>query len=616
MTSWWWQSSRDVVEALALTLAHFLWQGLALAALLALAIWLGRGLTAQRRYTLSFATLAAMAAAPVVTFLVLTRGATSAGPGSTGGARFTALAADPTTAETTHTFATGAGVDWTPWIAGLWCVGVLALGVRHLDAWRRTRRVRATALDPVDPDLQRQADAIAARLGIPRRVPIRITTALDVPAVVGWLSPVVLVPLGALTGMSAVQVQGVLAHELAHVRRGDYFANLLQIAVETLLFFHPAVWWVSAQIRMAREMCCDDLAVACSGDRRAYALALTQLEAQRAALPAIAVGADGSSLATRVRRLAGAPAPRTRNGSAWFGTVVAVTVLVAAGLLLDSNARAVGPQDDGEDTASAPRSGDVIEGAWRAEFGTDEVDLQMREDKWGRRSNYGGTVDRADLTGLELVDGDRFELRREAGVFEFVATSFDVGRRWSTGHGDYAFRPNPDYVDRMVELRIRGLDEHDLYLLALLDVEVADVEAFHAAGLDRLNRKRLMAFAVHRVTPEFVQAMADAGYDDLDEERLVEFRIHGITPDYIEEMVALGYGVREERLVEFKIHGITPDYVQALADLGYADLPGARLVEFKIHGVTPRWIERLQERGYDDLSPRELVDRRIHGRHD
>ena len=124
------------------------------------------------------------------------------------------------------------------------------------------------------------------------------STLVEVPMVIGWLRPVILLPVAATTGLSSEQLEAILAHELAHVARRDYLVNLLQSVVETLLFYHPAVWWVSNQIRVEREHCCDDIAVAVSGNVLVYARALTELEELRGRSPApsLALGGDGGAL--------------------------------------------------------------------------------------------------------------------------------------------------------------------------------------------------------------------------------------------------------------------------------------------------------------------------------
>src|SRR5262249_17738290 len=147
--------------------------------------------------------------------------------------------------------------------------------------------------------------ALAARLGLTRQVRVLIAGAADGPSVVGWLRPVVLLPSATLLGLTPEQLEAVLAHELAHVRRHDYLVNLAQSLVETVLFYHPAVWWVSSRIRHERELCCDDLAVRSCGDALCYARALTRLERLRIASPELAMGAAGGPLLFRVRRLMG-----------------------------------------------------------------------------------------------------------------------------------------------------------------------------------------------------------------------------------------------------------------------------------------------------------------------
>src|SRR5947209_18639181 len=125
---------------------------------------------------------------------------------------------------------------------------------------------------------------------------------MDSPAVVGWFRPLVLLPVSAISGLSPEQLDAVIAHELAHIKRLDCFVNLFQIAIETALFYHPAVWLVSRTLRTERENCCDDVAVRVSGNRAAYVRALTIMEAWRPA-PALAAAATGGSLKSRISRI-------------------------------------------------------------------------------------------------------------------------------------------------------------------------------------------------------------------------------------------------------------------------------------------------------------------------
>ena len=131
-------------------------------------------------------------------------------------------------------------------------------------------RARARAFWPCAGRLQ-------DRLGLTRAIRYLECGWLQAPAVIGWLRPIVLLPVTALTGLSEDQLRAVIAHELAHIRRLDALVNLFQILVETLLFYHPAMWWLNRRIRAERELCCDEIAVSLTGDRLEYARALTMM---------------------------------------------------------------------------------------------------------------------------------------------------------------------------------------------------------------------------------------------------------------------------------------------------------------------------------------------------
>lgn len=151
------------------------------------------------------------------------------------------------------------------------------------------------------------------------------------PTVIGWSKPVILLPATALSGLSAQQLEALLAHELAHVRRNDYVINLLQALIETLLFDHPAVWWLSRRIRIEREHCCDDLAVQVCGDELSYAKALVALEELRGPRMTLAVSAAGGSLLGRIKRLVTRPTTTEDHpvlGVGAIGVVVVMALLI------------------------------------------------------------------------------------------------------------------------------------------------------------------------------------------------------------------------------------------------------------------------------------------------
>jgi hypothetical protein len=210
-----------------------------------------------------------------------------------------------------------------------WFAGVTACSVRLAAGWISAARLRSSHNRPPSAEWQHALQRLIERMRVGRPVRLRVSDRVESLSVIGWLRPVILAPLGLLTGLAPDHVEALLAHELAHVRRHDYLVNLLQGIAESLLFYHPAVWWFSGQIRVEREHCCDDLAVAASGDVLTYARALAELESARPAHFKAALAANDGSLVRRIRRLIdpAAHAP-SRPGAAW---VLSVLLLVAIG---------------------------------------------------------------------------------------------------------------------------------------------------------------------------------------------------------------------------------------------------------------------------------------------
>jgi uncharacterized protein (TIGR03435 family) len=337
-------ASQQWVERLGWTLVHFLWQGLAIAALYAAARKLIAGrVSPNTRYLLACAALAAMMAAPLITPLVTWGLLRPLDPNPDAAYRIRNTSpATSTTAVATSTFSLPASVRATvsavqpaqflAWVVIVWIFGAAVFWVRLAGGWVVAARMRSTLVRPAPPEWQQALGKLGAQIGVSTPVRLLVSALVQVPTVVGWLRPVVLVPVGALGGLPPEHLEALLLHELAHIRRHDYLVNILQSVAEALLFYHPAVWWVSGHIRAERELCCDDVAVSVSGDALTYARALAQLESYRPAhLGArftATVAANGGSLTDRIARLLGQSRPAVRTG---LGPgVLAVAILLAA----------------------------------------------------------------------------------------------------------------------------------------------------------------------------------------------------------------------------------------------------------------------------------------------
>jgi TonB family protein len=325
-----------LIERLGWTLLHSLWQGALIVLVYALLRVLLRERSPEARYALSLGTFVLLALAPLVTFFLI--GAAdgvaidaSAGTVTLVGAELIVIGADAMSAAPADL--TSALAPWLPAVVAAWCAGVLVSALRVVGAWRHLGALRRSALPLGGPELERLVERLRHELGIDRAVRIARSTLVDSPTVLGWLEPLVLVPASALAGLAPQQLAMILAHELAHIRRHDYLVNAVQTAVETLLFYHPAVHWVGAKLRHEREECCDAIAVRFGGDAIAYARALAELEELRGLNASLALAATGGELLERIERLLGRR-PRQQRGTALasacaFATLTALVVGVA-----------------------------------------------------------------------------------------------------------------------------------------------------------------------------------------------------------------------------------------------------------------------------------------------
>jgi beta-lactamase regulating signal transducer with metallopeptidase domain len=346
-------TAQNLVPCLGWTLVHFLWQGLAIAVWLMICLRVLRAGSANQRYLADCAALAAMVLAPVITFNHLSGKFQSQPP---------ALVADFAPTVPAETLRSDAALGPRivvpikvvpikmslperlernlPWLVIAWAVGVFALSGRLLMGWLQVRQLTRTAAIPLEGLWKERLAELANRLRVSQPVRLLQSALVEVPTVIGWLRPVILLPASCLAGLTMAQLEAVLAHELAHIRRHDYLVNLLQSAVETLLFYHPAVWWVSRCIREEREHCCDDLAVRTCGDRVAYARALATLEELRLAPPQLVVAAGGAPLLERIRRLAGR-SDKEVGRSGWLVAAMLCLTAVAALTIAFRSSRAL-----------------------------------------------------------------------------------------------------------------------------------------------------------------------------------------------------------------------------------------------------------------------------------
>ncbi len=323
-------SAQPWVERLGSTLLHFLWQGILIAALyVAIRRWIARSSGPNVHYLLACAALAIMAATPVVTWNLLRPPAPAPVAASFLKPLSAAVlpAARPAAASLPNAVYDAASASLLPWVVAIWIVGAVAFWLRLLGGWIYADRLRSRLVRPAPPEWQQTLESLKTRIRVSRPVRLLVSSLAQAPAVVGWLRPVVLVPVGTLAGLPAAQVEALLLHELAHIRRHDYLVNMVQSVVEAFLFYHPAVWWVSGHIRTDRELCCDDAVIAVSSDAVTYARALSELASAPTVRLRAVMAATGGPLVHRIARLLGRPRPAPRT---YHGPGLATAAILAA----------------------------------------------------------------------------------------------------------------------------------------------------------------------------------------------------------------------------------------------------------------------------------------------
>jgi beta-lactamase regulating signal transducer with metallopeptidase domain len=538
----------DVLRTLGLSLVHFLWQGAAIAALAAASIAVAR--RACRRYAIAVFALVLMLAAPVVTYTVLRQAApqpaTAAQISMPTAARAAVLASHSGAAPTTSRFSSA---SLLPAFVELWFVGVLLFSLRTAGGFFLVARLRRRDSNPMGADLLALCYEMQQRLGITRVIRYCESLQLDAPAVIGWFRPMVLLPITALTGLNELQLRAVIAHELAHIRRFDAFFNLFQVVAETLLFYHPAVWWLSKRIRFERENCCDDVALALCGNPSEYARALALMEQWRVA-PSFAMAANRGPLASRVARLLGLG----EQGSSLRNAGVAFGLLCFAAALLAGNALFGLVRVAAAQSFSAPQSG----------------------------------ASRSGDAGVIVITAPRPEPQAKPNTKPAAAPSQANSQDFQSGP------KTQSYIAGLKAEGIENLSADDLISLKIQDITPQYIHGIHAEGL-KPTVDELVGMKIQGITPEYIHEVRAMNLK-VDADSLIGMKVQGITPEYVEQMRKLGFQPDCDQLIGMKVQGITPEYVHQLNELNIH--PDADdLIGMKVQGIGPEYVRSIRATG-------------------
>jgi beta-lactamase regulating signal transducer with metallopeptidase domain len=646
--------SREEMVALGWTLLHFCWQGTAVALVYAVVDRMTSRSTSKVRYAAALAAFMLMPLVVLGTFALEMRVATPAQvtehPAPLPSAFHLTEKATPIVHELPLASDLEERGEWLamraerllPWVDGVWLAGVLLLALRSLGGWWQLEMIRRNALRMVPQPVERAFQRISEQVHAGRKVALRISDYVISPIAMGVWRATVILPMSAVMGMPREELEAVMAHELGHIRRWDYVWNLMQTAVESVLFFHPAVWWLSSTVRERREVCCDEIAVECCAGAAVYARALLRLEEQRTVKlrMAMALGGCGGSLLGRIRKVLGedmAMESRMTSGVSMAtagavimalllgpkaSTAVAAPVLsavqpvvaqvIAAMPATMSQMPGVNPRV----AVPAPAPAPPIQHSEIAPAETPTPAPMASPALMGSPSTPMAApsptprvyriAPNPPLAPMAFVN-NRIELRDANGT---PSTTVSAYIELQEANGTSSIKTST-YLD---EMRAAGYpldlndDLHSLVALKAMGVTPEYAKSMGTTGLGKPTVHDLIMLKSMGVTPEYVASLNKSGIAPKDFHEVVTEKSMGITPEYAAEMKQKGFGdLSVHELVAMKSMGITPEYAAEMTKGFGTNLSLHELIAIKSMGVTPEYAAAMKQKGFSNLSVHDLI---------
>jgi len=561
-----------IVQAICWTLIHSLWQGLLLAVVTGVVMVLSKRSGSALRYKLLSGIFIAFIAVTGFTFYKQLQAVQPIGsqvkigvvantPAITTPLNYIApvVKADNNSLQ----YYTRQFVDYfdahASLIVTIWFIIFMARCVKILSGLVHIQRIRHYKTNPVSDFWAERIKALAQRLNIKKHILLLESALIKVPAVVGFLKPTILVPIGLLNKLSQEEVESILMHELAHIRRKDYLFNLLQCFIDIIFFFNPAVLWISSLIRNERENCCDDIAVNETKSKKQFIQALVSFHQYNAAAPKYAMpfAARKTKLVDRVKRLV-----NNNNSSLNPGekiVLVGCLIIFAIAFVTVSNGQTDNskkkPQQNNSSTTNKTSTQGQKPTAQQAEKSEPKHD--------------GEEKDRAT--------GDDYDINYQA-----------------LGYKDLT-------VDKLIELRDHGVD-------------AGFIRELNAAGFKNISLDKAIELKDHGVSLEFIRTIGNLGFKNISLDDAIELRDHGVNTEFINSIRQAGYSnLSLDKYTELKDHGVSVEYINGLKKEGITDLTIDKAIELRDQGLSADFIEGFRKAGYTTITPDEALDARNHG---
>jgi beta-lactamase regulating signal transducer with metallopeptidase domain len=524
-----------------------------------------------------------------------------------------------------------------PLIVLIWFAGMGIFILRLLSSISQVYYLRRRMNFHADPYWTEILDGLAEKSGIRQGIELLESALVRSPLTIGHLKPVILFPIGILNRLSESEVEAILAHELAHIMRSDYLFNILQNLIQAIFYFHPAVWWLSAQVNKERENACDDHAIALLGNKVNYAKALVAIQEmaffpQTPAFAMAFAGTKKNQLLMRVQRLFSQPKTNFNIMEKWISTAIVLflVIVIAFGQQIQNS-----PLNPLSSTENVEKG--ILSGLWEATFTTDSVDITLSSGKNNNRWMHGDTYAKSDFTNLKIADGKTiFSMTRPAGC---LTCRGEI--EGNAGYGRYEYAPDETYRTALQQAGIQEVDNELLMLCfyagfpadypaklkqmgfkTIIREDLIQLAAFHldektvkqyqdlaaSLGTKQLEMNELIFMKVANVTPDQVKRLGKAGYGDLNLNDVSQLSLHGVAPEYIKEMNEAGLGrLSSEDLLAAKIHGIDADFVKEAQNSGLNKMNFDDIMGMKIHGIDNDFIKNAINSGLNSVDVGSIV---------
>ncbi|MEL6989109.1 MAG: M56 family metallopeptidase, partial [Bacteroidota bacterium] len=310
--------SSELIHAIGWTIIHSLWQASIIAILMSVALNVIKNNKTQLRYNIAFFAIFMVLVSALCTFIYLI-GKYDPVVSTSGVYIFEGMSnADPSSLGGIHLILE----KYLPMITTVWFAGVLFFLVKMLGGFWYIQKLKQSGINSVPGHYLSRLKVLKKKLKVSKPVRLLESARIKTPMVIGYLKPVILFPIGTIMHLSPQQVEAILLHELAHVKRNDFLQNIIQTFIEILFYYHPVVWYISASIRAERESCCDEVAIKLSGNNIEYAKALIEIESSGNPALAMHFGGTKHNFYNRIQRILNMPQNRSNTREKFFATLM------------------------------------------------------------------------------------------------------------------------------------------------------------------------------------------------------------------------------------------------------------------------------------------------------